>query len=228
MSDLDYRQFRSMVKNVALQVSRNFPQYVSAEDTEGVLWLWLYEKRESIRKTVESSPSTWEAQISSTLRKVASDHCAKEKAATEGYDPRDMYVYSPHKIESLLAVVFEHEDWQSFAMDWDPTPKGKRQSNESGDKLAELSDISKALQALPDETYNTILWVYKYHLTMEELAGELDISLEAAKKRIQRARESLQRQLGRKSSEEPSKVTGRRVVRTNAAARAMLANQYDG
>lgn len=228
MTDLDYRQFRKMVRDVATSVSRSYPSYVDSKDTEGALWIWLYEKRESIRRTVEDNPDTWESMIASTLRKVAFDHCAKEKAAAEGFDPRDSYNYSLTKIQSLLEVAFEYEDWQSFAMDYDPAPKGKRQSNESGDRLAELADIKQALEKLADNHYNALLWSYKYRLSMEELAVELGVSLEAAKKRVQRARDALQRELGRRDPGLEPSASDRRVVRSNAAWGAQLSNQYDG
>jgi len=228
MTDLDYKQFRSMVRNVANSVSRSFPSYVDARDTEGQLWVSLYERRESIRKTVEDNPNTWESMIASTLRKIATEYCYKEKAQTEGYDPRDSYAYSLVKIQSLLESVFEHEDWQSFGVHGDGQPIAKRQSNETGDRIAELSDISSAVQRLPDAAYNALLWNYKFRLSNAELGIELGISEEAAKKRVQRAREALQRELGRKDTNSEPNAGDRRTVRTNAATRAALANQYDG
>lgn len=228
MTDLDYRQFRKMVRDVALQVSRSYPRYVESADTEGALWLWLYEKRESIRRTVEDNPQNWESMIASTLRKVAYDHCAKEKAEVEGVDPRDSYNYSLPKIGALLEVVFEYEDWQSFAMDYEPTPKGKRQANETGDRLAELADIKQALERLADSHYNALLWTYKFRLSGEELGVELGVSTEAAKKRLQRARDALQRELGRKDPGAEPSASDRRVVRSNAAWSATLSTQYDG
>lgn len=228
MTDLDYKQFRSMVRNVANSVSRSFPSYVDARDTEGQLWVTLYERRDNIRKTLEDHPTEWEAMISSTMRKWATEYCYKEKAQTEGYDPRDSYAYSLVKIQSLLESVFEHEDWQSFGNHSDGQPIAKRQSNETGDRIAELSDVSSAIQRLPDPAYSALLYTYKYRLSNAELGVELDVSEEAAKKRVQRAREALQRELGRKDTSSQPGPGDRRTVRTNAATRAALANQYDG
>lgn len=226
MSDLDYKLFRKTVKNVALQVTRSFGNSsLDSRDTEGHLWLWLYEKRESVRKLVEED-SQWEPQIASTLRKVASSYCAGEKAVTEGYDPRDTFIYSLQKVTSLLESVFEYEDWQSFAISMDPTPRAKRQVNESGDRNAELSDIKAALERLPDNHYNALLWTYKFHLTTEQLGVEMEVSTEAAKKRLQRAREALQRECGKKVQPEETGVTGRREVKSNAAWAAATSNQY--
>lgn len=228
MTDLDYRQFRKMVRDVAASVSRSYPSYVDSKDTEGHLWLWLYEKRETIKKTVEDNPHEWESMIASTLRKVAFDHCASEKAATEGFDPRDTYNYSLPKIQNLLNVVFEYEDWQEFGLKGDGQPVAKRQANTTGDRLAELSDIKQALERLPENPYNVLLWTYKYHLSVAELAVELEISEEAAKKRVQRAREALQRELGRKDPTTEPSPADRRMVRSNAAWRAANSTAYDG
>jgi len=228
MSDLDYKLFRKMVKSVASQVSRSFPSYVDTRDTESHMWLWLYEKRESIRKTVADHPNEWEAMISSTLRKVALDFCITEKANAEGVDPRDSYSYSLPKIQELLEIVFEYEDWQSFSYVSDGQPRAKGQANMTGDRIAELSDVKAALERLPDNPYNALLWTYKYQLSNAELGVELGISEEAAKKRVQRARETLQRELGRRDTSAEPGPADRRTVRSNAAWRAQLANQYDG
>lgn len=228
MTDLDYKLFRKMVRDVANSVSRSFPTYVDARDTEGHLWLTLYERRDNIRKTVEDRPSDWEPMIASTMRKWAWEHCVKEKANAEGYNPRDAYTYSLTKIQKLLEDVFEYEDWQSFGNNSDGQPKSKGQANETGDRIAELCDISSALQRLPDNPYNALLWSYKFHLSNAELGIELGINEEAAKKRVQRAREALQRELGKKDTSLEPRPADRRTVRTNAAWNAQLSNQYDG
>lgn len=228
MTDLDYKLFRKMVKDVANSVSRSFPSYVDARDTESHLWLSLYERRESVRKTVAESPEEWEPMIAGTLRKIAMSFCVSEKAQSEGYDPRDHFNYSLVKIQTLLEDVFEYEDWQSFAVRSDTQPRAQAQANQTGDRLAELADISIALQRLADNPYNALLWTYQFHLTNAELGIELGITEDAAKKRVQRAREALQRELGKKDHSLEPGPGDRRLVRSNAAARAALANQYDG
>lgn len=228
MTDLDYKLFRKMVKDVASGVSRSFPTYVDSRDTESHLWLTLYERRENIRRTVEDRPTDWEPMISSTLRKWAFEHCMKEKSQVEGIDPKDAFCYSMPKIQKLLDVVFEYEDWQSFGLHGDGQPRGRVQANQTGDRLAELCDLSAALQRLPDNPYNALLWTYKYHLTNAALGIELGINEEAAKKRVQRAREALQRELGKKDTSAEPSPSDRRTVRTNASWRASQANQYDG
>lgn len=221
---LDYDQIMPVVKSVAAQVSSKFPSYVQCDDTQGALLLFIYQKRASIERTVEDGPG-WEAKIASTLRKVAYDHCEAEKAATEGYDPSDVYRYSVPKIKSLIADAMDYENWQSFSTFGDGQPRAAAQVY--GDRIAELIDIKDALTQLNDETYNFLVYQYKYSYTLEEVAEVLGISLEAAKKRSQRAMKGLQKQLGRKEPITPYKG-GRRAVRTNAAWRAELSTSYEG
>lgn len=225
---LDPTKFTPMVKNVAHSVSGQFPAFITAEDTEQAVWLWLYEKRTSVLQTVQDSPDDWEAKIAGTMRKVAFDHCAREKAAMEGYDTSDLYRYSIPKIRALLPDVFSYTDWQTFGMKGDGQPTAKGQANETGDRIAELVDVRAALERLPDDTKALIFLVQVWSYTAENVAEHFGLTLDAAKKRIQRSLGSLQRELGRKSPDEEPRVSDRRTVRSNAAARAAVSNQYEG
>ena len=225
---LDPAKFTPMVKNVARSVSGQFPTSVTIEDTEQALWLWLYEKRASVLQTVQDSPDEWEAKIAGTMRKVASSHCAREKAATEGYSLEDLYRYSIPKIKSLLPDIFEYTDWQSFGSKGDGQPGSKPLANQTGDRVAELVDIKAAVKRLPDSTKELLYLVHVYHYTVENLAEHFEISVEAAKKRVQRSYGAVQRELGRGDPDVRPGPSQRRTVRSNAAWRASQASQYEG
>jgi DNA-directed RNA polymerase specialized sigma24 family protein len=227
MIELDYDIMTKMVRDVARSVSSSFPQYVTSEDTEGHLWVWVYEKKSQIQKAVEDGPQ-WEAKIASTLRKVASDYCAREKAAVEGYSVEDLYRYTIPKIKSLLPDIFEYQDWQSFGLKGDGQPSSKPQANQTGDRIAELVDIRAAVKALPEETKELLYLLHVYNYTAENLAEYFDISLEAAKKRMQRAYGAVQRSLGRRDPGAEPSPADRRTVRSNAAWRASQGAQYEG
>lgn len=225
---LNYEVLYPMVKNVARSVSSNYPSYVTSEDTEGHLWVWVYTKRSTLIKLVEDSPEDWEAKIASTMRKVASDHCAKEKAAAEGYSTDDLYRYSTRKIRSLLPDVFNHVDWQSFGQRGDGQPSAKPQANQTGDRVAELIDVRMAVKSLPEDTKHMLYLVYVYSYTAENIAEHFGIKEDAAKKRLQRSYGAIQRALGRRGMAEAVKRPERRMVRSNAAWRAAQSTQYEG
>lgn len=225
--ELDYDIVTKMVRDVARSVSSSFPQYVTSEDTEGHLWVWVYEKKSQIQKAVEDGPE-WERKIASTLRKVASDYCAREKAAVEGYSVEDLYRYTIPKIKALLPDIFEYQDWQSFGLKGDGQPSSKLQANQTGDRIAELIDVRAAVKALPEETKELLYLVHVYQYTAENVAEHFEISLEAAKKRMQRAYGAVQKSLGRRDPSEQPSPADRRTVRSNAAWRASQSSLYEG
>lgn len=225
---LDPAKFKPMIKQIAASVSRQFPSSVDAADTEQHLWLWLYEKRASVLQTVQDSPDEWEAKIAGTMRKVASSHCAREKAATEGYSLEDLYRYSIPKIKSLLPDIFEYSDWQSFGRKGDGQPGSKPLANQTGDRVAELVDVKAAVKRLPDSTKELLYLVHVYHYSAENLAEHFEISTEAAKKRLTRSYGAVQRELGRGDPDARPGPSWRRTVRSNAAWRASQASQYEG
>lgn len=225
---LDPAKFMPMVRNVARSVSGQFPPSVTQEDTEQALWLWLYEKRASVLQTVEDDPQDWEAKIASTMRKVAFDHCAREKAAVEGYDTSDLYRYSIPKIKSLLPDIFEYSDWQTFGLKGDGQPGSKPLANQTGDRMVELIDIKAAVQRLPVETRELLYLVHVMQYTTENVADHFGITHEAGKKRVQRAYGAVQRSLGRRDPGAEPSPADRRTVRSNAAWRASQSSLYEG
>lgn len=225
---LNYDVIHPMVKRVAHSVSSSFPQYVTSEDTEGHLWVWIYDKRSTLIKLVEDDPQNWQAKIASTLRKVASDYCAKEKAAVEGYSTDDLYRYSVPKIKTLMPDVFDYADWQTFGQKGDGQPGSKPLANQAGDRMVELIDIKAAVERLPVETKELLYLVHAMAYTQENLADHFEISVEAAKKRSQRAYGAVQRALGRRDSLAEPSTPNRRAVKSNAAWRAQSASQWEG
>lgn len=221
---LDYDQIMPVVKGVATQVSSKFPSYVQYDDTLGALLLWTYQNKSTLEGMMADG-NAYIPKITSMLRKAAYTHCEKEKAQAEGYDPADIYRYSVPKIKSLIADAMDYENWQSFSTFGDGQPRAAAQTY--GDRVTELIDIKTALTQLSDDTYNFLVYQYKYSYTLEEVAEALEISLEAAKKRSQRAMKGLQKQLGRKEPVTPYKGD-RRAVKSNAAWRADLSTVYEG
>src|SRR5260221_513243 len=126
----------------ASSVSRSFPSYVTSEDTEGHLWVHMYENKSWFSQVVQEGDG-WEARIAAVLRKQATIYCAKEKAAVEGYSPEDLFRYTIPKLRDLLADAFEYENWQSFGLHGDGQPTAKVQANRTGDRIAEL-EIGRA------------------------------------------------------------------------------------
>lgn len=217
---LDYARFVPVVRMAALSVAKNFPSYVQASDAEGAIFVWLLSKKAWVEETVRDEPQDWERKIVPLMRKVAFDHCNAEKAAAEGYDPSDVYKYSAPKLVLLLPDMFDYQDWQSFGLHGDGQPTAKGQANTTGDRLVELIDAKAVFEKLKPEHQEILELHYRYNMTAEQMADELQITMEAAKKRAQRALAALQKGLGFKPQEEVRQIPERRTVKSNASWRA--------
>ena len=222
---LDPAVIMPIVRRTANSVSKNFPSYVTAADTESVLYIWIYSKKSWIEQQMEDA--SWEAGISRILRKVAFDHCNAERAAAEGYSPDDLFKYSIPKIKTLLPDAFDYESWQSFGLHGDGQPGARPQANQTGDRIAELIDVKNAVSKLNDDAYNVLVWNFKLHWTHAMVGSALEISEDAARKRSERAVAAVQTTLGRREPDE-NRGPQKRVVRSNAASRAAVSTQYDG
>lgn len=225
MIDLQ-RTVAPFVRETARSVSSTYPSFVSSQDTEQALWIWVYAKKEKVLRLLAGE--RWDGKLRRALQNEAVVFCSKEKAAVIGYSIEDLFNYSIPVIKELLVDVFDYESWQSFASFGDGQPKSKGQANETGDRVASLVDVKKALSEIPEEAYNLIVWHYKYNWTNEMLGEELGVSTAAAEKRLQRAVGAVQRKLGRQEREEYQQPARRRPGASNASAMSDLYQQYEG
>lgn len=215
---------RPMIVEISKQVSYKFPRSVLREDVEQDLWLWAYSKKKSITNTIESHPEAWVEQIAATMRKQAMSFGSREKKAAEGAAFQDYQKYSVPEIRALLMDAFDYEDWQSFQSFGDGQPRGRAQANTTGDRIASLVDVKSALERLPEDQYNSLVWHYKYGFTFDDLAEQYGTSTDAARKRVERAVKAVQRILGPQPQQE---YTGRRRVASNASWQAINSNYYE-
>lgn len=218
-----------IVGEVSRSVSSKFPSYISRDDTEQNIWLWVIKNKRSVSKLMRDNES-WEPMVRATITRVANSDAFIEDAAVNGYSTDDAFFYTTKAIKKLLPDSFDHEDWQSFASKADGLPKSKGLANETGDRMAMLADIRNAMKNLSDDQYNLIVWVYKYGWTYTALGAELGISGTAAKSRVERAVGALQKALGGPSIAQlrhSDRKEERRIMGT-AESIAVMERNYEG
>lgn len=194
---------------------------VEREDVKSEIVLWTLQSAHIVEPLVEREE--W-ANLYYRMKSEGRRWCVKERAHSLGFDPSDFAKYNIKSLRELLPSIFDYEDWQPTRYP-DGMPKAKGTSNQSMDRVSMLIDIKTAVSRLPEDQYNVIVWVYKYHWTAEQLAAELEITLDAAQKRIQRAVKRVQSIL---TDVRPMDVPRRRPVLTNAAARAVQSGHWEG
>lgn len=194
---IDYTALTPTVKKAARAAHSSFPAHYDVSDTEQTIWLWVFENKNTVADIIRNTERP-EGVLYNLMTKEANQYLKTEDQATYGYSEEDAFTYPLNAVRTALEGVFDYEDWQSFAMNYDGMPRAKGQANMTGDHIAMMVDVKMTVEGLPEDQYNAILWTYKYGYTAEGLAFELGISEEAAKKRLQRAVKAVQRGLGRK------------------------------
>jgi RNA polymerase sigma factor (sigma-70 family) len=219
-----YETLKPFVNRAVKQAHSTFPDHHDREDTEQAVWVWIYEN-ESTLAGIEGR----EGVAYSWLLKVAQGHLKGEDQASYGYSKEDAYAYSRDLIESILEMVFVYEDWQSFAVKLDSQPRSKAQVNESGNQLAQYADVKSAVEKLPQDQYNAIVWRYKLRYTFEAMGQEMGITKQGAQRRWDGALNALQKLLGERSlSELRSGYSGRTDPSGTAAQQARIERDWNG
>jgi DNA-directed RNA polymerase specialized sigma24 family protein len=196
---VNFEALEAMVKKAARDANNKFPSFHDVRDTEQAIWLFLFEKRNTVENMVrDAEQHEWITPVYDLALKVAYSFLKEQDASWYGYSEEDAFYYSKELIKDILEVVFLHEEWQSFATVLDRMPKGKSDPATAGNNLASYVDVSNALKFLSEKQYNAVVWRYKYQLTQEGVGNEMGVTREAARQLLDNAVSALQRALGRR------------------------------
>ncbi|HEY6021285.1 MAG TPA: sigma-70 family RNA polymerase sigma factor [Candidatus Paceibacterota bacterium] len=191
---LDWTRLTPSVQRAVSIAASKFPSHHDTNDIEQSVWVWVLENKNTVTRilTEEDGPN----RLDSHLIKVANGAYKKEDAAVYGYQPEDKFFYSVDLIKSVLEVIFNYEDWQSFAMSQDSQPRAKKNPAHGGDNLASYADVKSAVEKLPEDYYNLIVWRYKYSYTFAQIGAETGRDASSVRQRLERALKAIQALLG--------------------------------
>lgn len=201
------------MQSITSSYARRHPTIDPADITQHLWEKWL-DKNDSVAKYVhDEEDERGKAKLLSTLSRWAAEFCHTEEAAQRGYRYEDLAFYSRKHLRNLLPLLGEPYTWTSYAVKADD-PSGRtvvKPESERGDDLAVLADLRAAWSKLT-ETERNVLRVRFVDsgvgdpLTVDDeqavreahyvLMDEYGLSLDAVKKRVQRAVRRLQGYLG--------------------------------
>lgn len=226
---LDWMKLAPAVDRAAGAVVSNYPAHHNISDVKQEMWVWIMENKRTITRILGDSEGTV-AAIEALLIKAGNAFLKKEEAAVYGYAEEDQFFFSVDMIKSILEVVFEHEDWQSFAQAArDGMPRSKSEPATSGDNLAGYADVSRAITSLPEDQYNVLVWRYKYHYTFTQIGREVGITKQGAENRHRAAVNAIQQFLGKRdlgALRNPPRVAAR--PSNIRSAQAAIEQDYEG
>jgi hypothetical protein len=190
-------EYDYLVESLATEYHRKYPM-VEVADIQQVLWLWFV--------THPNKMSEWEALdikdreklIAKSLRNAAIKYCEREKAKTVGYELLDLYYYDNSVIEAFLpSIIAESYEMPAKIKDLNFKVAKSEGSNDGNNWLVLRSDIATAFYKLTEAKQNVLR--VRFSTDNNEwslIAKDLKTSPDGARMKVQRAINSLIRNLG--------------------------------
>lgn len=182
---LDHDVLNPLVENSSRTIRSGYGT-LSTSDISQEMWMWVYGNKSKVEEYLRGGPDGVRL-LGFRLRSIGHQYARKELAQQNGVEYEDIHVYTTGSLRLLLSDVFDYEDWQSHQVVYDDMPKVKAQTNMTGDRIAMLADVTRVLPSLEDDQYNALIWIFKLNWSYEQLAEYLEISVHAARKRVDRA-----------------------------------------
>ena len=197
MSQEFIKEYNSVVVALAVEYHRRYPM-LEIQDIEQVLWLWFLTHPRKYAEWSELGQKDKDKLIAKSLRNAALKHCEKEKAKTVGYEILDLYYYDATVIEAFLpSIISESYELPSKIQDLNFKFNKTEANNDGKNWLVLRSDIAAAFYKLTEAKQN----VLRVRFSTENsewavVAGDLDTTPNGARMKVQRAVNSLIRNLG--------------------------------
>ena len=185
------------------EVARRFRGYVERDDLVSEVAIWWFSSPESTLTAYVADERP--LRLSKAVWRVA---YGAAKRARDAYGPDRPFVqerYAPRQVLELIPIALDPEglpDGGGFSEG--PKPKGNLA--ESGDLLAALVDVRRALHALPVEDRDALVLVDQLRWDMDRAAAAFGIEPDSARRRIARIAQRLANWLNRDDDELPSQV----------------------
>jgi hypothetical protein len=196
MDDSFATAYESLVHALAYEYARKYPM-IEAKDISQTLWLWFVSHQDKLKEWQEHDKKSKEKLIAKSLRNAALKHCEKEKAKIIGYEFADIYYYDASVIEAFLpSIIAESYEIPAKIKDLNFKPS-KNEVSDGNNWLVLRSDIAAAYYRLSDQKQNVLKTRFSIeHSDWTLIAKELDSTPDGARMKVQRAINTLIRNLG--------------------------------
>jgi hypothetical protein len=167
-------------------------------DIQQVLWLWFLTHSRKYAEWSKLEPKDKDKLIAKSLRNAALKFCEKEKAKTVGYELMDVYYYDGTVIEAFLpSIISETYEMPAKIKDLNFKFNKSEPSNDGNNWLVLRSDIAAAYYQLSEAKQNILRIKFSTENSdWTEIGKELKTTPDGARMKVQRAINSLIRNLG--------------------------------
>lgn len=193
------KDYSTIVSLISYEYSKRY-RMIDRQDISQELWLWFATRPNKLRDWYDNFESKdRDKLVAKSLRNAALKFCTKEKAKSAGYEITDNFYYQPQIIEEFLPYILTDSYMLPVGVN-DVNYKPDRNSvAESNTWLAVRADISEAFETIEERHQNVLRLRYNsINTTLEQVGSELNISPDAARKRVDRAIQAMIDELGGK------------------------------
>ena len=190
-------EYDALVASLAVEYHRRYPM-LEVLDIQQVLWLWFLTHSRKYAEWSKLDQKDKDKLIAKSLRNAALKFCEKEKAKTVGYELIDVYYYDSTVIEAFLpSIISETYEMPSKIKDLNFKFNKSEPSNDGNNWLVLRSDIAAAFYQLSEAKQNILRIKFSTENSdWTEIGKELKTTADGARMKVQRAINSLIRNLG--------------------------------
>lgn len=200
--------YNDLVQTLASEYAKRYTM-VERDDIGQELWVWFVGHPRKYKEWSELEQKDRDKLIAKSLRNAALKFCEREKARKIGYDMSDLYYYDVSVIEVFLpSIIGESYEIPTKIKDLGGTVKTSEISD-GNNWLSLRSDIATGYYKLSEAKQN----ILRLRFSIEQpdwtlLAKDMDSTPDGARMKVQRAINSLIKNLGgwRPQTDEDSKV----------------------
>jgi hypothetical protein len=189
-------EYNDLVQQLASEYARRYSM-LELDDIGQELWVWFVSHPRKYKEWSELQQKDKDKLIAKSLRNAALKFCEREKARKIGYDSSDLYYYDISVVEAFLPSIIA-ETYAIPTSIQDLNAKfGSGNIAEGNNWLALRSDIAAAFVKLSDAKQNILR--LRFSIDSPDwslLAKDMDSTPDGARMKVQRAMNSLIKNLG--------------------------------
>lgn len=190
-------EYSTLVASLAIEYHRKYPM-IEALDIQQILWLWFVTHPAKYTEWSALEQKDKDKLIAKSLRNAAITFCEKEKAKTVGYELLDLYYYDASVIEAFLpSIISESYEIPIKIKDLNYKFNKSESASDGNNWLVLRSDIANAFFKLTEAKQNVLR--VRFSTDNNEwslIAKDLSTTVDGARMKVQRAINSLIRNLG--------------------------------
>lgn len=185
-----------MVQTLASEYYRKY-NMLERDDITQELWVWFVAHGRKYKEWSELKSKDRDKLIARSLRNAALKYCEKEKARKSGYDSSDLYYYDASVVEAFLPSIIAGTYSIPTSIQDLNAKFGSGNVSDGNNWLALRSDISAAFHKLSEAKQNIL--TLRFSIDSPDwatLSKEMDSTPDGARMKVQRAINSLVKNLG--------------------------------